>query len=825
MRRLLRRYWRRPQMTPASWVTLAVILVVTGFVFMELQPRLLFRNTTPSGGDMGAHVWAPAYLKHHLLPKGRLSGWTPDWYDGFPALFFYFPLPSLLIALLSYLLPYGVAFKLVTVVGLLTLPTAAWAMGKLLGLRNPVPACLAIAMLPFMFERTYTIYGGNIASTLAGEFAFSISLSLALVFIGVFGRGLRTGRHRALAAVLLALVALCHIVPAFFAGAAAVLLTIIEIDKDRIRYAVSTLAVGGLLAAFWIVPFQLRIAYTNDMGWEKIVTYRQTLVPSGAHWLVLLAMLGALITLGLRQRMGAFFVALCTASALAFVGAPQSRLWNARLLPFWIITLYLLAGLAVGEVARGIGWLTGAVAALTEGTGPRLDVGAVDPGGLRAVSDEDDEDIGYFGGPPDEPEEPRRASLLQRIRDHWDEPVANAGRLSATAAALLLAVLLVATPLHIGPSWLYPVKTTDRSFIPDWVRWNYTGYEGKDSYPEYKALINTMSSVGRDHGCGRAMWEYEPELDRLGTPMALMLLPYWTKGCIGSMEGLFFESSATTPYHFLNQAELSFRPSSAQRDLPYRSLSAEQTRADVFAEGIHHLQLLGVRYYMTLTPEVQAVARTNPDLELLTTVGPFAVNYNRPNDLSGTIERTWEIYRVKGSDLVAPLTDKPAVMKGVEKGGKPWLKAAVDWYQHEDRWDVPLAASGPKDWPRVQGADPTPPRDAVAAATVNNIRATDDGISFDVDQPGTPVLVKASYFPNWQASGAKGPWRVTPNLMVVVPTAKHVSLHYGTTPVDVLGWVLTLLGIVGAVWLWRRGPMKFKPREADLTDAPPPADE
>ena len=36
-----------------------------------------------------------------------------------------------------------------------------------------------------------------------------------------------------------------------------------------------------------------------------------------------------------------------------------------------------------------------------------------------------------------------------------------------------------------------------------------------------------------------------------------MLLPYFTDGCIGSMEGLYFESSTTTPFHFLNQSELS----------------------------------------------------------------------------------------------------------------------------------------------------------------------------------------------------------------------------------------------------------------------------
>ena len=44
---------------------------------------------------------------------------------------------------------------------------------------------------------------------------------------------------------------------------------------------------------------------------------------------------------------------------------------------------------------------------------------------------------------------------------------------------------------------------------------------------------------------------------------------------------------------------------------------------------------------------------------------------------------------------------------------------------------------------------------------------------------GTPVEVRVSYFPNWKASGADGPWRVAPNLMVVVPTSHDVTLTYG----------------------------------------------
>ena len=93
----------------------------------------------------------------------------------------------------------------------------AYAFGRLADLPFPGPALLSVASVLFLFDRNFTIYGGNVASTLAGEFAFSISLSLALLYLGVVIQGLRTGEHRALAAVLLALTGLCHLIPAFFA--------------------------------------------------------------------------------------------------------------------------------------------------------------------------------------------------------------------------------------------------------------------------------------------------------------------------------------------------------------------------------------------------------------------------------------------------------------------------------------------------------------------------------------------------------------------------------------------------------------------------------
>ena len=220
-----------------SWITAAVVVGAVAFTFAQLHPNLIFRNTTPTGGDMGAHVWSGTYLRDHLLTHGRLSGWTPDWYAGAPAFHFYMVVPFLLILLLDVLLPYAVAFKLVAVSGVVLLPAAAWAFGKLSGLRFPGPPMLAAATVFFLFDTRFTIYGGNIASTMAGEFAFAISLSLSLVYLGVVARGLRTGKHRALAAVLLALVGLCHLIPAFFAIAGTLVLLALNARRSSAALA------------------------------------------------------------------------------------------------------------------------------------------------------------------------------------------------------------------------------------------------------------------------------------------------------------------------------------------------------------------------------------------------------------------------------------------------------------------------------------------------------------------------------------------------------------------------------------------------------------
>ena len=68
------------------------------FVLWVVNPDgVLFTRSTPTGGDLGAHIWGPAFLRDELIPNFRLSGWSPDWYAGFPAYHFYMVVPMLFI--------------------------------------------------------------------------------------------------------------------------------------------------------------------------------------------------------------------------------------------------------------------------------------------------------------------------------------------------------------------------------------------------------------------------------------------------------------------------------------------------------------------------------------------------------------------------------------------------------------------------------------------------------------------------------------------------------------------------------------------------------
>lgn len=746
---------------PGTWATWIVVGGSVLFTLAHLHPRLILTANTPTGGDMGAHVWAPAYLRDNLLPEFRLTGWTHDWYAGFPALQFYFVPPMLAIVVLDLVLPYGVAFKIVTVSGVLALPVAAWAFGRLAGLVRPVPELLAVGAVAFLFDRTYTILGGNIASTMAGEFSFTISLALALVYLGLVANGLQTGRHRALAAVVVALVALCHVIPLFFAIAGTFVMLALYPSAAGLRWIMTSAPVGALLSLWWLLPFWWQRTFMNDMGWQKhyppddagimeqMGFWLTRIFPEDTRFVAYLAAIGLLTALARRAVPAMFFVAMVLLGAVAFVLVPEGRLWNERVLPFVHLGTYLLAAFAVGELAR---WVT------------------------------------------------------EAVREQWRS-------WSTAGATVLLGALglgIIAFPLHslplgeerdgvyrwpsppvLGSAWPWAFETTDRSFVPGWAEYNFSGYEGRVAWPEHEDMILTMTNLGEQRGCGRALWEFDrASLDRYGTNMAPMLLPMWTDGCIASMKGLYFESATTAPSFFQLESSLSESGSRTQRHMPYSDFDIEL--------GVWQAQLMGVRYYMTLTDLAERSAIAHPELTEVARSGP------------------WTVFELADAPLVEPLANEPIVLDGVHDAQHDWIPATADWFQAPSRWHLMWTSGGPDHWQRHPSIDDhAVERRPQAPVEVSGVEVENHRIRFEVSEPGTPMLVKVSYFPNWQATGAEGPWRVAPNLMVVVPTDTTVELRYGRSGVEYAGWGLTAVGMVLLVLLLRSRPLTMPRWDGD----------
>jgi hypothetical protein len=838
-----RRPWYLHPRVPAI-VTAAIVSLSSLWVLTQVSPSKVLSDTTPTGGDMGAHVWGPAYLRDHLLPSFRLSGWTMDWYAGFPALHFYMPLPYLLIVALDVVLPYGVAFKLVAISGLVVLPVAAWAFGALARLPFPVPALMAVGATLFVFDTNWSIYGGNIYSTMAGEFAFTISLALVLVALGFAVRGLNKGVYRRTVAVLLALSAMCHLIPALaaaiaigallvarsmvrlprwvgVAGASIVVLAlavvlgaqddpypvltrlglwivlfvagvgiglVLAYDWRRLWWVVSTGMLAFLLAGVWLVPFLARTTYLNDMGWERIQGVAEPLFfpdVSSIIWLLLLAGGGAVIALLHWQYVPVGLVLVTLTFGVLVATWPVERLWNARLLPFWYLGLYFLAAYGVGQGARTARELIRTARASRETVHETV-----------VVWPEPDPD-------DDLPPLPQLITRPVRTSDPGEPDWMRLAVMGLAALALLATVGFTAFRLRTLPggsrdpstgeyTWgPFHLDSEEASLAGSWVDWNFSGYEAKSAYDEYFGIVDTMARLGEDRGCGRALWEYgKDQLDGYGTPMALMLLPHWTDGCIASMEGLYFESSATVPWHFHMQSELSESPSRPMRGLEYSDFDIDR--------GVRHLQQHGIRYYMAFSDTAVSAANDHPDLTPVAASGP------------------WVVYEVADSPLVEGLAYEPVVVEGLGERQEDWIKAVEPWFLEKVPADATFAPHGPSTWQRVQLADGTIPTDIelrpLDPVTVSDIEIGDDTISFTVpeDQVGEPVLVKVSYFPNWEVSGAQGPWRVAPNLMVVIPTDTEVELTFGTTPVEWLGLGMTMLGIVLLFALRRRPPVRVE---------------
>lgn len=321
-------------------ITILVFVLVYGFIFLHLDARSVFTNTHLTGGDTGSHIYILEHLKE-IFP--RIRWWSPDWFGGFPFLYFYPPLMYILTVLLSYILPINIAFKLIIFSVVLVFPMSFYFSLKWLDMKFPIPQLGAVFSLFLIFLEKYSVYGGNLASLLSGEFSDTISIALLFMFVGLIYKGMKERKYLVWNCLLGAAVILTHPI----SGLLLILLFIafpfqIKDIKKNIVYLIYVYLGIFLLSAFWSLGVLYYREYTGTMQWDIKVKLDE-LFP--LYWLPLILSAGAGIVYATvkkeRKLVGLF--ALLWISLLLYFSLDKSFVWNTRFLPYLSFGILLLS--------------------------------------------------------------------------------------------------------------------------------------------------------------------------------------------------------------------------------------------------------------------------------------------------------------------------------------------------------------------------------------------------------------------------------------------------------------------------------------------------
>lgn len=631
----------------------------------------------------------------------RLSGWSMDWFLGTPMFTFYFPLPFLLIAVLYKVFDYNISFKIVSILGVLLLPIAIYTFGKLYRFKFPYPEFFAVGSIAFLFMKSFETYGGNLLSTLNGEFAFSISFALFIIFLGTLYRGIEREKFDWLFIInslLLACIVLSHIITTISLLFIIPSLLLIKRNWKALRYIIAVLIIGFLISSFWTIPFISYLKWTPPLNWINLRDIKD-LIPLEIIPALFFGAIGLFFSILKKDKRTITIIWSIFVIGTIIISYNGGRLWNARLLPFLYLFLYLLAFYG----------LTNLIASAT--------------------------------------------LFLNKFK------------IKRIVVKITVLVLIFLITLIIGEASIV------NNPIPfGWSRWSYSGFESRDQWYQYNKIMVYLNKLP----AGRIMYEFDRVvIEKFGTSRAFELVPYWTNKAI--MGGLFAESSMTAPFHFINQAELS----SLEDKTILRYIFTTQPPTSDFPKAVKHLKYMNTRYILANTPELIGYLKNSDGIKFMEKIGSYS------------------IFEFEGSYNYIEIMDNLPVRYET----KNWIEDITKWYLNvENLARSVILDRGEKEikmFKSIFKEDLSNVTTAPAAGKgiVSYEKIENDKITFETTGIGQPHLIKVSYFPNWKAIGAYGPFLVSPSFMMVIPRQSTVALVYTRAIPDYLGIVLTILGL------------------------------
>ncbi len=683
-------------------------------LILFLRVDLVFENNTPTGGDMGAHIVAIDTFIKDFMPNFQINGWSNDWFGGYPLYYFYFPLPAIITFFLNLIFPFGIAFKIMVVLSIILV---VYSIEKLMRkTSNQISIYGATAGLFYVFTESFTIYGGNLASTLAGQFSFGYSLAFANLSIFYLLKSNNNFRFP-ISSIFLALCLLSHLIPFIIYSPIYAFYWLSR--KQNFNQKILSISIFLALVSRWSASLIMNLEYTTNMSYtpfsrvEDLI--KKDILP------IIFILIGLLIAkhknLIKNKTLNLFELYLIFSSILLYFFVPEGALWNGRLVPFFNLGIIFLFFKALEIFIEDI---------------------YLYQQGLNVLT------VLFFGG---------TIYCLYIFYEKWS---ANQSYLNVYVPIILLIIIFAIINLNnvvIQLNMLIvSIIFSTISFLPHWLNWNFTGYEGKNDWNQIQSLYTKLENLKP----GRIMWEPNSDMNKYGTPMTLMTLPYFTKHT--SMEGLYFDSSITTPFHFISVSGLAKRPSNPVGGLSYIN--------NKFDQGVDYLYDLGIDYFISYTEEIESKAMSSDRLNFLFSSDPFSVfevSSSKVELINQDIEVFSKVNKQEG--ILSSVFRDTNITNFFEKA-----------YENFDELDEKRIVE-------VSNKILIQPSNN-NNLEVTDIRITNRKISFFTNNPGELHLIKVSYFPNWSISNGLGPFRTSPSFMSVIPNQEYVEINFVKTSLE-----------------------------------------
>lgn len=699
------------------------------FLLIFLRIDLVFTNTLPTGGDMGAHIVPTNFFVDNLFKNFSLRGWSNDWFAGYPLYYFYFPFPPIIVSLISFILPFSIAFKMMVILSQIVL---VLSVERLFSLESKKYSVIGtIAGMVYIFTESFTIYGGNLASTLAGQYSFTFSL--AFVLLGIYFLKSNNDKSLIMSAMFMGFSILSHIIPfmIFLPYYAYHFLA----SKRDMFIKISGFLIFLFISIRFAYSLIVNLEYTTNMSYTPYTKISDLIKPDVLPFFILLVI--ALITFRIKKFNQHFSLALYLIifSMTIFFYGPESALWNGRVVPFFNMGVLLLSFQIIKELFSV------------------LNKALLNQNFLKTFN--------FL----------LSTILIYNFYERWFQYY-EIFTLSSIVILIFLLLILVINFENNLNSITFVIAISSISFLPHWINWNFTGYENKPQWIDIEQLYSGLNKLEP----GRIMWEPNSDLNKYGTPMVLMTIPYFTQH--QSMEGLYFDSSITTPFHFLTVSGLAERPSNPVGGLSY-------INGD-FNKGIRLMKELGIDYYVAYTDSIKDKSRINSELNFLFSTEVFEV-YQLDSSKIELIDN--ELYFYDNPNLLDRILNS-TIRERVQNS---FFDQAYVAFKNETNYKVIEGLEFSK-INKIENSN----------LEVKNLKIDSKSISFETNSPNQLHLIKVSYFPNWKIIDGEGPYRISPSFMAVVPNSNSVSLVFENSGTEKTLNYLSFISLSMAIIIFNR---------------------